>query len=192
MKRYDYLIIGGGIAGVTAAEAIRGEDPAGTIGILSDERHLLYSRVLLPSYLKKRIKRERVFLRTAKDFTRRRIDLYRDKAAIAVDIKRREVAAADGETFGYKKLLIASGGKTNRLPADWGGEQAYGLQTLDDADRLLVAIPNIREPLVIGSSFIALEFIEIFILNGVIPMVLTKSETPARTPQALLCSLILF
>ena len=49
---YNYLIIGGGVAGVTAAEAIRGIDTQATIGVVSDEPYPLYSRVLLPNYLK--------------------------------------------------------------------------------------------------------------------------------------------
>ena len=45
---YEYLIIGGGIAGVTAAETIREADGNGAIGIVSNEPHLVYSRVMLP------------------------------------------------------------------------------------------------------------------------------------------------
>ena len=44
---YDYLIIGGGIAGTAAAETIRRTDGAGKIAIVEDEPHLLYSRVFL-------------------------------------------------------------------------------------------------------------------------------------------------
>ena len=44
---FKYLIIGGGAAGVSAAETIRQNDPAGSIAIVSDEPYLLYSRVML-------------------------------------------------------------------------------------------------------------------------------------------------
>lgn len=176
MKHYDYLIIGGGIAGVTAAEAIRGEDPAGTIGVLSDEPHLLYSRVLLPSYLKKRIRREQVFLRDAGDFSGGRIDLHLQRPASAVDTASHQVHTADGEVFGYEKLLISSGGKVNQWRGGWSDGRVHRLQTLDDADRLYRALGKIREPLVVGSSFIALEYIEIFLSAGVLPRVFTKDE----------------
>jgi NTE family protein len=174
MVRYEYLIIGGGIAGVTAAETIRERDPAGSIAILSDEQHLPYSRVLLPSYLKRRIKREQLFLRGAEDFSGRRIDFYRGRAAAGVDTRRREAATVGGEAFGYQKLLIAGGGKANWWPPEFTSDLVYRLQTMDDADRLLTALPAIREPVIVGSSFIALEFIEIFILNRITPRILTK------------------
>ena len=46
--RVDHLIIGGGIAGTTAAEEIRARDAQATILVLGDERDLTYSRVMLP------------------------------------------------------------------------------------------------------------------------------------------------
>ena len=181
MKTYEYLIIGGGIAGVTAAETIRGKDASSRIGIISSEPHLLYSRVLLPSYIKGRIARERVFLRKEEDFARLRIDFMRGCAAAGVDTAARRVLLTDGEELAYEKLLIATGGSVRPwpvMPMSWrhgeAGESIFRLQTLDDADRIVGAMDTIRQPLVIGSSFIALELIEIFILHGVAPRVLVR------------------
>ena len=58
-----YLIIGGGVAGTTCAEELRKRDSQAEITILSEEHHPLYSRVLLPHYIKGKIPRERVFLK---------------------------------------------------------------------------------------------------------------------------------
>ena len=72
----DYLIVGGGIAGTTAAETIRKQDAVGTIAIVSREEHPLYSRVLLPSYVEGKISRESVFLRDISDYEANQIDIY--------------------------------------------------------------------------------------------------------------------
>lgn len=184
---YDYLIIGGGIAGVTAAETIRTRDQEGRIAVISSEKHPLYSRVLLPAYLKGKIPRERVFLRTREDFAAKRIDFHLGQEVVSVDSARREAETAGGRVFGFGKLLIASGGRVKRwLHQEAAGDRAcprasrsagaYRLQTMDDADRLLGDMPRIREPLVIGSSFIALEFIEIFIHNNIIPRVFARDK----------------
>lgn len=174
MTKYDYLIIGGGIAGVTAAETIREKDASATIGILSDEPYLLYSRVLLPHYLKKRIRREQLFLRKAEDFTKNKIDLRLGEKVLSVNSGRHEAVLANGSAIGYQKLLIASGGRAR----PWGRPEdaafIYRLQTLDDADRLRAALADIKIPLVIGGSFISLEFLEIFVLNGVPPTLLFR------------------
>ena len=64
VSNYDYLIIGGGIAGTTCAETLRTKDAYAKIAILDREQGALYSKVLIPSYLKGRIAREKVILRT--------------------------------------------------------------------------------------------------------------------------------
>ena len=165
MIGYDYLIIGGGIAGVTAAETIREKSPTGTIGIISGEPHLLYSRVLIPSFLKGRISRDQLFLRRAEDFTRRNIDLHLGQTAVSVDTKLKAVRLENGLVFRYKKLLVTSGGRVK----PWGRKEdlefIYRMQTLDDADRIRARLPALKSPLVIGSSFISLEFLEVFFLN---------------------------
>lgn len=176
MDSYHYLIIGGGIAGVTAAETIRERDPDATICVISHEAYPLYSRVLLPAYLKRRIPREKLFLRTTDDFIESRIELRLQETVTAINEKRREIILANGATLGYAKLLIASGGQVR----PWGRPEdesvIYRLQTLDDADRLFAALGLINNPLVIGSSFISLEFLEIFLANNVAPALLMRDE----------------
>ena len=159
---YNYLIIGGGVAGVVAAETIRGRAPMASIGILSNEIHPLYSRVLLPSYLKGKIPREKVFLRTLGDFTEKRIDLMLERSVRRVNAESKEVILAGGPIFSYDKLLIASGGRVNDFSAgSTDADVFFRLQTIDDADMLRASISEIRSPLVVGASFIGLEFLEL-------------------------------
>lgn len=173
MKTYDYLIIGNGIAGVTAAETIREHDAGGTIAIISHEPHILYSRVLLPSYLKKRISREKVFLRTFEDFNTRRIDVYLDEITGFVDTARKQIDCASGFSLGYEKLLIASGGRVRGREHN-EKKGVYRLQTLEDADAIFHALPRLQKPIVAGASFIGLEFLEILTLNKTPPKILVR------------------
>ncbi|MFY9463010.1 MAG: NAD(P)/FAD-dependent oxidoreductase [Candidatus Sungiibacteriota bacterium] len=174
---YDYFIIGGGIAGVTAAETIRSRDADGSIAILSDEVHPLYSRVLLPAYLKGRIARDRIFLRIVDDYAAKKIDFYPDTEVVAVDVSGHIVKTADNRIFHFGKLLIASGGKVKRWEHDEAASpHSYRLQTIDDADRLVRDMSGIRVPLVIGASFIALELIEIFLHHKIIPQVMSEAS----------------
>lgn len=176
MIHYDYLIIGGGIAGVTAAETIREKKPTAAIGIVTDENSLLYSRVLLPAYLKKKIRRDQLFLRKPEDYTQKNIDCHLDQTVVAIDPAHKELKLDSGLIFRYEKLLIASGGKVK----PWGKEEdqkfIFRLQAVEDADRLIRAMPSLRQPIVVGSSFISLEFIEIFFLNGIKPLLISRDN----------------
>ncbi len=160
---YIYLIIGGGIAGVTAAETIRSRDQNGTIAIVSGEPHRLYSRVLLPRYIRGDIRREALFLRDDAWYQNERIDVRSGERASFVNTEKKEVGFADHSVIAYEKLLIASGGDAAPSNLDAYDEYVYRLQTLDDADRLheQFQAKSFREPIIIGSSFIALEFLSL-------------------------------
>ncbi len=174
VKQYDYLILGGGIAGVTAAETIRENDPHSSVAIVSGEEHPLYSRVLLPAYLKKRIPRDKLFLRRIDDFSKKEINLYLADEAAWLDTKRKEVGLTSSNVLGFHKLLISTGGKVKPWEIGIKDEHIYRLQTLDDADRLFGVLDDFRQPLVVGASFISLEFLEIFTLNKISPILLVR------------------
>ena len=176
MEKYDYLIIGGGIAGVTAAETIRGENSQASIAIISAEPYPLYSRVSLPRFLKKKISREQLFLRKSNDFSDKDIKLRLGEKVLFVDVGRKEVGLENGVALGYEKLLISSGGRATDWRKPENQEFIYHLQTLDDADRLYGALAEIKQPLVVGASFISLEFLEIFTVNKITPSVILRNN----------------
>ncbi len=175
-SHYDYLIIGGGIAGVTAAEIIREHTNDAHIAIIGEEPHMLYSRVLLPAYLKNRIPRSKLFLRSIQDFTEKKIDIHAGDRIVSVDAAHKDVTLESGKIFAYGKLLLATGGRVK----EWGKPEdqpyTYRLQTLDDADRLFATLSSLHNPLVIGSSFISLEFLEIFLANKITPKLLVRDK----------------
>lgn len=167
MEFCDYLVIGGGVAGTTAAETVREHDAARSIAIVSDEPHPLYSRILLPAYVKGEIERAQLFLRKPEDYAARRIDLITGEAA-ALDAGRRAVRLADGRALDFGKLLIAGGGRPRPLGVP--GESMGGvarLQTIADADRARELLAEAKRAVVIGASFIALEFLEILRVRGI-------------------------
>src|SRR3989344_4178551 len=96
MERYDYLVIGGGIAGGIAAEGLREGGPSGSIAIVSDERHPLYSRVLLPNYVKGLADRERVFLKKTEEYRAKRIELLAGETAERLDAAGRTLRLSSG------------------------------------------------------------------------------------------------
>lgn len=179
MIKTDYLIIGGGIAGTTAAEVIRERDRHASITIISEEAHPLYSRVLLPKFVQGKINLENVMLRTLSDYKKNRIHFYPNKVVKMIDIEEKRVETISNTFFSYQKLLIASGGKVRAWPHE---NQAPGnifrLQTLDDAQRIIRFFKKYPkgEALVVGGGFITLEFLEILVRQGYRVTLLMKDK----------------
>jgi NAD(P)H-nitrite reductase large subunit len=161
-RTVDYLIVGGGIAGTTAAEGIRNKS-AGSVMIVTDEPHPLYSRVRLPDYLVVQIPRERVFMRDEAWYRDRGIVLVRERTVQALSVTDRSVRLDDGSVVRYGTLLLAMGGVARHLScegADWTG--VHYLRTVDDADRILSSIPATTRAVVVGGGFIGLELARCF------------------------------
>ena len=160
-----YVIIGGGIAGTTAAETIRARDAKAAITLISHEPHPLYSRVLLPSFIMGNVSREKVMMRTLADYRERRIDFLPGEEVARFDVNGRAVETKSGKKIPFKKLLIASGGRVIPwAPGLAAPNRVFRLQTLDDAERLrdFFARHPRGSAIVVGGGFIASELAEIF------------------------------
>ena len=167
MKNIDYLIIGGGIAGVTAAETIRQNDSSGLITIVSEEPEPFYSRVLLPNYLRDEIPLEGLFIRNPKDHKERGIDLLKRSKANKVNTQDEKVYLTNGQELGYKKLLIASGGKPTLL--ELPGADLTGvtyMRTIEDINQIKRLMQLAKAGVVIGAGFIGLEYAQSFVKKG--------------------------
>jgi len=157
------IIIGGGIAGATCAEELRKLDPRVEITIVSEEFHPLYSRVLLPHYLKGKVPRERVFLKTENWYAKNNIEWITGERAEKIDVKNSFVLLSNDRELPFDKLVIAGGRNTRPLAEDRRGV-AY-LWTLDDADHLSQLISEQPRPCaagIYGGGLIACEFVNIF------------------------------
>ncbi len=165
MQRYDYIIIGLGICGATAAETIRKNDPDGSILVIGEESHLTYSRVLLPHVVRGKVGEEKIWLKRDEAFVEQRIDVRRGVSVTHIDTATKTVTTSDANVFGYSKLLIATGGTPKRLTCD-GAENitVQRLQTIEDA-REVAAAPK-GTSAVIGGGFIALELIMSYAQRG--------------------------
>ncbi|HSX58098.1 MAG TPA: FAD-dependent oxidoreductase [Candidatus Saccharimonadales bacterium] len=166
MRNVDYLILGGGIAGTTAAEEIRRKDENSSITIITEEADRLYSRVLLPHFLRNENTPESLFVRPVDSYPQKNLELLTSTKITKVDTQNRQVTT-DKEEFSYKKLLIATGGKVNRLQTP--GAELPGvvyLRTLTDAKKIKEQMALSKNAIVIGGGFIGIEFAQSFIKNN--------------------------
>lgn len=178
---FDYVIIGAGMAGEAAAQAIRDADAKATIGMLGEESHPPYDRPPLTKKLWKGGKEA---------------DIWRpiDKARAAVTLQRRAVKIERtahivhddaGDTWNYRKLLIATGGTPRRLPA--GGEGFIYYRTFDDYQRLRKSVKPGARIVVVGGGFIGSEIAAAMAMNDCkVTMLFPEDAIGARVyPESL-------
>jgi NADPH-dependent 2,4-dienoyl-CoA reductase/sulfur reductase-like enzyme len=153
------VIVGASLAGLRAAETLRQQDVASSIVVVGDEVHRPYDR---PPLSKKLLSGEwepdRIHLRQPDAFDELDVEWRLGNAASALDLKRRELALADGSVVDFDALVIATGAHPRRLADQNTFDHVHELRTLDDALRLRSEIVGGgRRVVVIGAGFIGLE-----------------------------------
>ena len=130
----QFLIVGNGIAGVSAAYTIRRINHKAGITIISKEPHPAYSACVLPDYLSGELIRERVFIKKFQDYLHQNIKFMPGKEIIAIDVNQRKLILPK-ESIPYDKLIIATGGKSV-VPQISGLEKkgVFRFKSLEDAD----------------------------------------------------------
>ena len=158
-SHYDYLIIGGGLAGATAVKELLLMGAQGSIGMLAAETGLPYERPpLSKDFLLGQAPRDSLFLLSERVYREHGVGLHLGTPAASVSPGRHLVTSAGGDEFEYGSLLIASGCAVRRLQipgTDLPG--LFYLRTLADAEALKQAIAGGGHAVVIGGGFIGLE-----------------------------------
>jgi len=154
----NYLIIGNGVAGTTAAETIRKYDADGKIIIFSREDRLFYSRIRLPDYIAGKVDETGIILKKKDWYSDLNIILHLNEEVSVVDPGNKTITTADGKTCSYDRLLLATGG-TASLPTIPGRELpgVYTLRTLAEARKIRDHAVHAQNPALIGGGVLGLE-----------------------------------
>ncbi len=151
-----YVIIGGSIAGISAAAAIREQDPAGGITVVSGEKTGPYYRPLIP-YVVAGTKSEQE-ISYPDDPLRGKDITAMLGTVIGVDVKKREVRLASGQVLPYDRLLLASGGAPlkPRIPG-LDGPGVYPLRNVLQAKAIRDAARDCANIVVIGGGLVGIK-----------------------------------
>jgi 3-phenylpropionate/trans-cinnamate dioxygenase ferredoxin reductase subunit len=159
MERTDFLIVGGGLAGVSAAEAIRVLSARRIITLLSAEVDPPHDRPpLSKELLRGERTRDQVLLHPIDFYAANGIRLLLGRPALSLNLADRELLLADGDSIPYRRLLLATGGRPRKLNVP--GEALPGvceLRTLAEAERIVAAAAIASRPVVVGAGFLGME-----------------------------------
>ena len=153
------VIIGGGAAGLGAAEMLRREGYDGRVIMISADDWPPYDRPnLSKDFLVGAAPDDWMRLRLPEYYREQNIDLALNSRVSAVDIPAKRVRLENGETYGFEALLIATGAEPVRLKIDGATDsQTHYLRTFADARAIVSQAASAKRAAVVGASFIGLE-----------------------------------
>ncbi|HNO94349.1 MAG TPA: FAD-dependent oxidoreductase, partial [Anaerolineales bacterium] len=123
-----YVVIGTGVAGISAVEAIRSVDRAGEIVMLGDDPHGFYSRPGLAYILTGELQDESLFPKKREDYLPLKFK-YKKACVMRIDRANKTLHLDDKTPLTYDKLLIATG--ASAIPLTVPGANLQGVMKLD-------------------------------------------------------------
>jgi 3-phenylpropionate/trans-cinnamate dioxygenase ferredoxin reductase subunit len=159
MSTQTFVIVGGGLAGAKAAEALREEGFDGRVVLLGEEDVAPYERPpLSKEYLQGEAQRDVIWAQDEGWYEAHDVQLRTSTKVSELALSSSEVVLDGGERIGFDQLLLATGSSAKRLPipgADLDGVRV--LRTVHDSDALREALqPGVRVA-VIGAGWIGCE-----------------------------------
>ena len=154
-----FVIVGGGLAGAKAAQALREEGFDGRVVLIGEEDVAPYERPpLSKDYLRGDAGRDAIWALEEGWYEANDVELRTGTRAAELALASSEAVLDSGERIGFAQLLLATGSAAKRLPIDGmdlGG--VHVLRTVGESDALREAlVPGVRV-VVIGAGWIGCE-----------------------------------
>lgn len=172
------VIVGAGQGAGQAAASFRQDGYEGNIIILGDEAFPPYQRPpLSKQYLSGELPLERVFVRPAKFYEERNIDLRTNTRVESINTAAKTVTTANGEAIAYEKLLLATGSRPRKLTipgSDLPG--IFYMRTIADVDAIAAAMKTAKKVVIVGGGYIGLEVASVAVTSGLDVTVLEMEQ----------------
>ena len=153
------VIVGGGGAGLAAADMLRREGYAGQLTIISAEDSSPCDRPnLSKDYLAGTANEDWIPLRPSDYYSQQKIELLLNTNVVSIDVKAKQIQLADGASLGFNALLLATGAEPVRLQIEGAADaQIHYLRSFDDSRAIIAKAAEAKSVVIVGASFIGLE-----------------------------------
>ena len=121
------VILGNGIAGVTAADHARRRHPGVMIDLIAEEPHHLYNRMGISRLVYGRSAMQGLYLNPDAWYEERAITTWLNTRALFIDRANRQVALGTGEKLAYDRLILATGSRAFVPPIEGFGVPGTGV-----------------------------------------------------------------
>ena len=161
-----HVIVGNGVAGVTAAQTIVRADPDAKVHVFGREPFPYYRRPLLWELISGQIEEDAVYFRPPDWYVERGIHLHLEVQVTSLDPaahvltfqSRSDRPLTSGTTVEYDRLLLATGGYPFVPPCEGTDKEGvFTLRTLEDARAIKTFAQSVSTAVVIGGGLLGLE-----------------------------------
>lgn len=180
---YTYIIVGGGLAGASAAEGIREIDQSGSILLISTEHDPPYHRPPLTKDLwvgKKTT--DQIYVRPAQWYKDHQVEMKLDLSVTSLDVGAKTIKDENDQPYHYEKLLLATGGRPRHVTLH--GSELDGIcyfRYVDDYHEIRRQARPDASAVVIGGGFIGSEIAAALNMHQVkVSMIFPESYLVAR------------
>jgi NADPH-dependent 2,4-dienoyl-CoA reductase/sulfur reductase-like enzyme/ferredoxin len=177
------IVIGNGIAGITAADYVRRNHPECSIDVVADETHQLYNRMAITRLIYGRSAMQGLYLNADSWCESRAVTEWLNTRAVAIERDAQEIVLGTDERLGYDRLILATGSASYVPPiAGWGAPGTYVLRSAADAlaIRSYAQLNRARRGVVAGGGLLGLEAAYALHKLGLSTTVLERSDRLLR------------
>lgn len=154
----NHVIVGNGVAGVTAAQSIIRADPTAEVHIFGEEPYPYYRRPLLWEFIASQIEQDELYFRPAGWYAERGIHLHMGIRVTVLVPSEHRLTLSDGTAVTYDRLLLATGGRPFVPPCQGTDKQGvFTLRTLEDALAIKAYAQRVSTAVIIGGGLLGLE-----------------------------------
>lgn len=154
----DYLIVGNGVAGTTAAEQIRKQDTDGPITILTDEDLPFYWRIQLNEFIAGEKDEQGLLAKSEDWYKKQEIKLEMNTLVTGGDVGKHTLETEGGKTYHYDRLLLATGSHSFVPPINGADKEGvFTLRNVSDARAIKERAARSEEVVLIGGGLLGLE-----------------------------------
>jgi nitrite reductase (NADH) large subunit len=154
------VVVGNGIAGVTAADYVRRRHPTCAIDVVARERYHLYNRMAITRLIYGRSAMQSLFLMQENWYDEHRITTWLNTQVTGIDTEQCRVHLGTGESLPYDRLILTAG-STNFVPPieGFGATGTFVLREAEDAMRIRAFVQErrCRRALIAGGGLLGLE-----------------------------------
>lgn len=153
-----FVIIGGGPAGLSAAETLRQSGFTGEIKIIAKENYLPYDRASLSKFLPNTV--DNLYLRNKDFFSSNEINIITGVEALDINIQDKTISLSNSTKQKFTKVLIATGSSPNQPDIKGyieNSKNIHFLRTFDDANKIKSDVKNKKNIVIVGGNFISME-----------------------------------